>query len=272
MPKGLKTPFQRGHEVQYGLQVTERDPRTSAVLAVSCRFCLKFGREAKPGAKRKRTSNVQVFKTPFHTDAYKKHHANVHPEKWQQYLDFSTEEKETFFDGAFNHASTLMAHFESEGALTLTFNRDIVEVIIGDMLFDPDDEVTQSTRERALAVFKPLEDAAVAVDADDSDAREQDLNREAYRVKITSVCRFKMVIGFISMGASFHSASRFVGVAREICKSSFLVGCSAGICATYARIMCASSYQAMYELLRDCWGYSIVLDVGHAQGTSYLDL
>ena len=101
---------------------------------------------------------------------------------------------------------------------------------------------------------------------------EQYLNLEAYRVKISSVCRFKMVLGFISMGASFRSASRFVDVARTICKASFLGGCNQGLCATYTRIICACCYQSLFEILRDCWGYSIALDVGHAQGTSYLDL
>ena len=156
------------------LEVTEPDS-AGRVLAVSCRFCLKFGREAKPGAKRKRTANVQVFRRPFRTDMYKTHHSNAHPEKWSRFLRCSSEEKAAFFDGQVNYASTLMAHFEGEGALTLTFNRDIVDVIIGDVLFDPDDESTQSTRERALAVFKPLEDAAVALDEDGA----QDLNLEA---------------------------------------------------------------------------------------------
>ena len=94
-----------------------------------------------------------------------------------------------------------MAHFVSKGALTLTFNHDIIEVIIGDLLFDPDDEATQSTREISLSVFKRLEDASVVVDASNSAAREQDLNLEAYRFNIISVCRFKMILGFISMGA-----------------------------------------------------------------------
>ena len=74
------------------------------------------------------------------------------------------------------------------------------------------------------------------------------------------------------MGASFPSASRFVGVAWEICKAGYLTGCSEGICATYARIICTCSYQVIFEILRDCWGYLIALDVGHAQGTLYLDL
>ena len=111
-------------------------------------------------------------------------------------MECSVEEKATFFENEANYGSTLMAYFEGEVTQTILFNHDIVEVIIGDLLFNPDDELTQATRERALAVFRPLEDAAVADDA----GTGQDMNLEAYRVKITSVCRFKMVLGFILMG------------------------------------------------------------------------
>ncbi|KAI9919301.1 hypothetical protein PsorP6_017269 [Peronosclerospora sorghi] len=72
--KGLKTPFQRGHEAQFGLVVTERDEATSAVRAVTCQFCLKFGREAKPRAKRKRTSHAKSFTAPFSVDVYTRYH------------------------------------------------------------------------------------------------------------------------------------------------------------------------------------------------------
>jgi hypothetical protein len=266
MPK-LKTPFKHGHVVQYGLEVAERDPKTSAVLAASCRFCLKFGREARPGAKRKRTGNTKVFKSPFRADSYKRHMEDSHPQKWREYSACAGEQKAVFFDGVTNYASTIMAHMETEGAMTLTFNRDVVEVIIGDLLFDPDDTETQPTRERALSIFKPFEDAARAPGGDG-----EDLNLEAYTVVIKHVRRFRMVQGFISMGASFRSASKFVGVARDVCKNGFLAGCSEGVCAEYTRIICACAYQAIYEILSTCWGYSIALDVGGAQGRSYLDM
>ena len=261
MPKkGLQTPFQRGHEAQFGLIITERDNATSAVRVVTCQFCLKFGREAKPGSKRKRTSHAQSFTIPFRCDVYTRHHQTAHPERWAEFQQLTTAEKSSYFDKAVNHANTLFAHFESHGALTLTFNRDIVEKVIGDLLFDVDDESVQITRARALSVFKLHEDAL------------PEDNIEVYCVKIESVLRFKMVLGFVSKGASFRSASRFVDVAREVTKLSYLQGCSEGVCAMYIRIICAASLQAIHEVLRSCWAYSIALDVGHAQGTSYMDV
>lgn len=45
-----------------------------------------------------------------------------------------------FFDGHVNYSRTLLAHFEIDGALTLTFSRDVVDVIIGDLFSDRDDK------------------------------------------------------------------------------------------------------------------------------------
>ena len=136
MAKGC-TPFQRGHDVLYGLSVTERDERTSKVRALSCRFCLNFCREAKACAKRKRTTNVQVSKVPSRTDVYKQHHLSAHPEKWKEFQATSQERNVTFFDAVVNHTSTLVAHFKIEGTLTISFNCDVVKVLVGSMLFEP---------------------------------------------------------------------------------------------------------------------------------------
>lgn len=97
-----------------------------------------------------------------------------------------------------------MAYFKSKGALTLSLNREFAEGVFRDLLYDPDDEATQSRRKKALAIFQLLEDAAVAVDpkalaAGELDIAPQQLKHweEAYRVKIAFVCRFKMVLWFI---------------------------------------------------------------------------
>ncbi|KAI9909698.1 hypothetical protein PsorP6_014649 [Peronosclerospora sorghi] len=193
MPKkGLITPFQRGHEAQFGLVVTERDEATSAVRAVTCQFCLKFGREANPspsGSGRRTHGLLQIrFVLMCTRDAMRMHTLRDGPS--------SNRSK------PINHASTLLAHLDSHGALTLKFNRYIVEKVIDDLLFDVDDESIHITRARALHVFKLHEDALPEDNAD------------VYSVKIESVLRFKMVLGFVSKRESFRSASRFVDVAN----------------------------------------------------------
>ncbi|KAI9918460.1 hypothetical protein PsorP6_011965 [Peronosclerospora sorghi] len=190
--------------------------------AVTCQFCLKFGREAKPRAKRKRTSHAQYFTAPFRVDVYTRHHENAHPERWAEFQQLSTAEKSNYFENAINH--------------------------------------DQRARARSLSVFK-LHEHALPED-----------NADVYSVKIESVLRFKMVLGFVQKGASFRSASRFVDIAREVTKVTYLQGCSEGVCATYIRIIGASILQDINDVLRRCWAYSTALDVGHAQGTSYMDV
>lgn len=48
------------------------------------------------------------------------------------------------------------------------FNGNIFDVIIGGLLLDPNDESTQSTREKTLALFDTSDDAAVVRSGGDS--------------------------------------------------------------------------------------------------------
>ncbi|EGZ08634.1 hypothetical protein PHYSODRAFT_434012, partial [Phytophthora sojae] len=78
------------------LQVTERNPDTKSVVSVVCRFYVKFGREAKPNAKRKRTTQVQYLKLPFRADHIKHHLESVHPRHWKVYAAATDEAKRVY--------------------------------------------------------------------------------------------------------------------------------------------------------------------------------
>ncbi|CAK9205316.1 unnamed protein product [Sphagnum troendelagicum] len=45
--------YVKDNDVHYGLKVTHRDPKSSKVIGLQCRFCITFGREEKVGSKRK---------------------------------------------------------------------------------------------------------------------------------------------------------------------------------------------------------------------------
>lgn len=217
----LADPFQRGHEAQFSLFVTQHNDTTSAACAVTCQFCLKFGKEAKPGAKRKRSSHGQSCTTFFRCDVYKRYRETAHSERRAEFQQLTTAEMSSYFDQGVNHTNTLFAHFGSHCTTTLTFNRDVVEKVIGNLQFNVDDESVQLTRICALSVFKMHEDAI-----------PEDMV-EVYLVKIESVLRFKIVLGFFSKGASFQSASRFINLAWEATNISYMQGCSEGVFATY---------------------------------------
>lgn len=184
--KVKKTPaFNPTYALKYGLRISSRHPSTKKVVSVECRFCVAFGRECKVGAKRKATSNIHFF-TSFRADQIKAHMMDQHAEKWREYDQSSPEEKESFFDCVRPFKTTLHAHFGGkQTALHFTVNKDIVEVLIGEMLFDPDgDEEVATSRERALAAFV---DIAAAGEMQNSDG---DLNSDRYGIKASFLSRF----------------------------------------------------------------------------------
>jgi hypothetical protein len=147
--------FQSSQASKYGLQETARDPATSAVTSIVCRFCVVFGRKERSGARRKATGHCKYF-DHFRTDNYKQYLTQQHPTQWCAYDALTTpSEKEEFLKAVrVPFTATLDAHCESSGVLRFIINKSIVESIIGGLLFHPDD-VEGLTHDRALSLFRP---------------------------------------------------------------------------------------------------------------------
>eukprot|EP00171_Calliarthron_tuberculosum_P003508 IDg3508t1 len=123
------TKFQDSHTQKFGLVVSDCDPDTNQVVSVSCRFCIVFGKENKFGAKRSRGARMKLFKSPVRIENYLTHLKNV-------------------------HTTTLHAYGSSRNLpVSHLINKDIIEVIIGDMLFHSDD-VDDFTHARAMQAFQ----------------------------------------------------------------------------------------------------------------------
>jgi hypothetical protein len=134
--------FQHKHELEFALEVHERDPRTKEVISVACKLCKFFGRDNDDNAvrKRKRTENMKYFKHPFRPENYKSHAAQ-HGSKWEDYLIASSTEKKAFFDGAIARRNTLHSYIENEGdELSFVLSPAIVE-FIGEHMFRQEDEL-----------------------------------------------------------------------------------------------------------------------------------
>ena len=148
-PKKRITPFNQEHVIAYGLKVCERDPTTKQIVSVSCRFCVHFGREEKVGAKRKATTNIQYFRCPFRADVYTKHLVSQHSSNWEIYRALSNKKKSTFFEenALVVHRNTLKSYF-SGAQIPLHFfvEKDIIEIIVGELLFDADEEDISKVR------------------------------------------------------------------------------------------------------------------------------
>ena len=115
-----------------------------------------FGREENVGGKRKRTNNVKYF-TIFGADNYKQHLGQAHKLQWEQYQALeSSEEKKDFFTTVLNvFVNSLDAYIKSPGTLQIPIKKDIVETIIGELLFHSDD-VKGVTYEHTLSFFEKL--------------------------------------------------------------------------------------------------------------------
>ena len=151
-PKRRVQPFRMAHEAEFGVKVTSLDASTSAVTPVVCRFFVAFGREEKVGLKRKSIATKKYFKAPFCPVLYCQHHESHHSSMCLLYLEASDAAKATFSE-VVPVGDQLTSHFEgSGGQLYFTIDPEIVDVLILEVLFDPEDG--QESVARATAVFK----------------------------------------------------------------------------------------------------------------------
>ncbi len=77
--------YVKDNDVRYGLKVAHRDPKSSKVIGLQCRFCIAFGREEKVGSKRKAATTVQGWSHPFRYDNIENHLRNQHSGQWAVY-------------------------------------------------------------------------------------------------------------------------------------------------------------------------------------------
>ena len=245
--------------LDYGLEIASRSANNKEVDSVRCKFCIAFGKEGRTLSstrKRKVTENIKYFTRPFRVDNYKSH-LKTHSVKWAEYQVLSTEEKAAFFDAVpANFVNTLSAHYDIERSENIfCFDANIVEKLIGDMLFDLDDEEECTSKERALSIFKKSQDTD-----------------EMYTAKITNMKQFRLAVKYIALGSSFRQAARIFQVTKEETNLGYLGSMNVLKVIRYVRIMVAISLQSIKDLLAKSWCYSVAFDGSTYQHTSYLDI
>ena len=262
------TLFNESRVIAFGLTVCERDASTKAVVSVSCRFCLHFGRDVKIGAKRKATANIQYFRRPFRADTYSRHMDSQHSVHWKTYSELTKEQKTGFFDeeAPVVHRNTLKSHFGGSQATAQYFvNKGIVDIIIGEMHFHPDDSNDEVTKERALAIFEN-------VIGQEEDEQDSDLQTDGYRITIKNPAQFELVVDYVSAGASFRIASRIVQMTRQRTGLASIGSAREGKVTSYIRIACALNLQKILEVMASTWTFSVATDMSTHMATTYLDI
>ena len=194
------TRFLSRHITTYGLKVSARHPSSGQVYNCVCHFCIVFGREKKVGGKRDRTRNIKYFKT-FHTDGYRRHLSTAHAYMWDAYQDLETkDENKQFFKSRSDFVNSLDAHLESSPHIQIIVNAPMIEKVVWEILFHPDD-VDGVTRKHALNLFKKLEEPSGSDEVGQYDV---------YGVVIKTRSWFEICIKFVLCGASFHMSSRLM--------------------------------------------------------------
>jgi hypothetical protein len=140
--------------------------------------------------------------------------------------------------------------------VSVLIDKDIVDVIIGEMMFHPED-MDEITRARLLESFAStldsLEDAADAGDV------------SRYAITVTNTKQFQLVVQYLVLGLSFRQV---IMETKEVFGIGSIGSCSEGIVSRYARFICAMNLQCIAELLQQCRAFFVAFDMA----TSYCDV
>lgn len=161
----------------------------------------------KVGSKRSRTTNIKYLAAPFCTDNYKQHNENQHPERWKEYQEADDAGKKAFFEGQLPVKKTLHAHFGTKQVEKIyLINAPIVDLIIGKMLWDPE-ETGGQTHAKMMASFSDVED--------ESEPPPEGYGSDRYRIVINNRLQFFLAIDFLAAGLSFRQVSRVLHHTKE---------------------------------------------------------
>ncbi len=138
--------YVKDNDVRYGLKVAYRDPKSSKVTGLQCCFCIAFGREEKVGLKCKATTTVQGWSHSFRYDNFENHLRNQHSGQWALYqaLESSSERVSFFDDVPVVFKNSIKVDFPSsflgvERQIVYNIEKDIVDTIVGNMMFNLED-------------------------------------------------------------------------------------------------------------------------------------
>jgi hypothetical protein len=244
------------HVVQFGLQIASRHHDTKEVTSVRCQFCVYRGREDKLGDKRKcqQTEVVKSWEGPYRTELFINHHEGQHSQAWTEYQLLSMADKSSYFDDITPYKETIYSHFGQKSThLTFNINAGIVDTIIGDMFFHPDDHggVTQAT---ALKLFQIQPDGN-------------------YQVKITNPMQFHLAIDFVAQGLSFRQVAGCLTSTKAHTGLAKIGSINRGEVAGIVRVVCAINLQMLSTILNDnsTWAFSLANDASMHFNKSYFD-
>ena len=198
---------------------------------------------------------MKYWRPPFHTDLFRKHLESQHSSQWREYQLLTRSDKKTFFDNKLEFKDTLKTFLQTDNSLPITFTIDsnIVEDIIGDMFFHPEDQGCL-TQERVLNLF-------------------QKSNDDEYTVTFKKTAQFLNVVDCIAQGLSFRQVQGITTSNKKWFRSTNMSITSDTDASNIARQICAINLQVLSSLLNSdsVWAFSLANDASTHREKSYFD-
>jgi hypothetical protein len=254
-PTARTTKFQLQHTTEFGLSVTQRDIITKEVCSVRCLFCSYLGKQSAKGDKRQRlqTENIKDWKAPFRTTNYRLHHEGQHKELWAAYQKLSYDAKKAYFD---NTVETIGSYFgvSNRTHTVYSISAPIVDRIIGEMFFHPDDQ-NGITHGKAMLLFD-----------------RNDETEDFYTVTIKYPMQFTLIVAWLARGVSFRQAKNYFEDVRQATGVSELGSITDTEVSNYARIVCEINLRKLTTILNDdsTWAFRLANDSSTYHGKSSL--
>ncbi|KAH6588004.1 hypothetical protein BASA61_006153 [Batrachochytrium salamandrivorans] len=248
------TLFNHQHTLTYGLKVVSKDAKTGKVDLVACRLCIAFGIEEKVGAKRQKTVCKKTFGPQFRPENYRSHLTTQHPKAWAAYQLKCDADKAVFFDVAVPFVNTIISHMDLErDHITYRLDKLIIEVIIEQMLWDPED-IDGLTFDNAMRIF--------TLDEPSGD----------YMVTIKTPMAYNLAVKHVGIGISMKQTALALQATKEEANVAKFGAMNQSKIATFVRVQCAANFQIIANVLCRVWAFALALDASTCQGTSYVDV
>ena len=262
------TPFQSFHALDFVLRIIKSiTGARSTVVTVVCRFCEVFGKdEAVEERKRSRSDCVKYFKASFRKENFSLHIQRMHSSKWTGYCKLYSVAKNSFFDiGSSSGSQATMNVFAGPHTLPLRelIDKDIIDIIIVDMMFQPEDMVG-ITQARLLTRF------VLTLDSSEDAAGEGNFSR--YAIIVGNTNQFQLVAQYLAAGMYFRQMAQGMLNTKELLLIRSIVSLYERIVSRYARFICSMNLQCIMELLQKCWTFSVALDMVTHMETAYCDV
>jgi hypothetical protein len=193
---------------------------------------------------------------PFHKENYEKHNSSQHLIEWEKYKKASKEEKMEIFKIM---KFVLIECFIRMSGDILEFILDskIVENIVAQLFFHPNDNLDTLSLEKSMALFKKMPNTTTS-----------------YCIIVKNMKRFEFAFDHTSIGLLFCQTSAVIDQHKKAFGNAKLVGFNNHIVSQYVRVGATINLQRISNILSSLrvWSFALAVDNSTHRSVLYLDI